>query len=64
MKWLVQDAKVHDSLFFHYSGHGGLDQQGADLDPEKGYDDVIFPVDYQQMGHIVDSDLNLYLVCS
>ncbi|KAG6370858.1 hypothetical protein JVT61DRAFT_10879 [Boletus reticuloceps] len=23
MKWLVKDTKPHDSLFFHYSGHGG-----------------------------------------
>ncbi|KIK74072.1 hypothetical protein PAXRUDRAFT_836084 [Paxillus rubicundulus Ve08.2h10] len=23
MRWLVKDARPHDSLFFHYSGHGG-----------------------------------------
>lgn len=23
MRWLVQDAKLNDALFFHYSGHGG-----------------------------------------
>jgi len=34
------------------------------VDREKGYDDVIFPVDYQQAGYIVDSDLNKFLVHS
>jgi hypothetical protein len=63
MHWLVEGAKCHDSLFFHYSGHGGQ-VTGSDVDPEKGYDDVIFPVDYQQTSHIVDSDLNNYLVHS
>jgi hypothetical protein len=61
MQWLVEGATRHDSLFFHYAGHGGQ-TAGADVDPEKGYDDVIFPVDYQQAGHIVDTDLNKYLV--
>ena len=29
MHWLVKDARPNDSLFFHYSGHGG---QTPDLD--------------------------------
>ncbi|KDN48602.1 hypothetical protein RSAG8_02589, partial [Rhizoctonia solani AG-8 WAC10335] len=38
MQWLVQDAKPNDSLFFHYSGHGG---QTKDLDGDEadGYDE-------------------------
>lgn len=28
MSWLVSDARPNDSLFFHYSGHGG---QAVDL---------------------------------
>ena len=24
MQWLVRDAQPNDSLFFHYSGHGGV----------------------------------------
>ncbi|CAE7076486.1 unnamed protein product [Rhizoctonia solani] len=39
MQWLVRDAKPNDSLFFHYSGHGG---QTKDLDGDEadGYDEV------------------------
>ncbi|KAL4069199.1 caspase domain-containing protein [Scleroderma citrinum] len=34
MRWLVKDAKSHDSLFFHYSGHGGQipDTDGDETD--------------------------------
>eukprot|EP00833_Pecoramyces_ruminatium_P000890 jgi/Orpsp1_1/1174922/evm.model.c7180000051971.1 len=34
MKWLVQGAKSGDSLFFHYSGHGGTakDTDGDEVD--------------------------------
>ncbi|CAE6500190.1 unnamed protein product [Rhizoctonia solani] len=53
MRWLVEDARPNDSLFFHYSGHGG---QVEDLDGDEidGYDEVIYPVDFKQSGHIVD----------
>ncbi|KAG9310509.1 hypothetical protein JVU11DRAFT_9656 [Chiua virens] len=53
MKWLVKDAKSHDSLFFHYSGHGGQipDTHGDEL---SGFDEVIYPVDYKAAGVIVD----------
>ena len=50
MKWLVKDARANDSLFFHYSGHGG--QSVAFLDNVNGYEDTIFPGDFQQAGHI------------
>ncbi|KIK58316.1 hypothetical protein GYMLUDRAFT_702773 [Collybiopsis luxurians FD-317 M1] len=44
MQWLVQDAQPHDSLFFHYSGHGGqrADRSGDEMDY---YDECIYPVD-------------------
>ncbi|KIY50851.1 hypothetical protein FISHEDRAFT_38321 [Fistulina hepatica ATCC 64428] len=53
MRWLVKDACPHDSLFFHYSGHGG---QTPDLDGDEtdGLDEVVFPLDYQTEGHILD----------
>ncbi|KAK0185779.1 caspase domain-containing protein [Armillaria mellea] len=53
MRWLVKDAQPDDSLFFHYSGHGGQteDKDGDEID---GYDEVIYPVDYQESGHLVD----------
>lgn len=50
MEWLVKDARANDSLFFHYSGHGG--QSVAFLDNVNGYEDTILPVDFQQAGHI------------
>jgi len=61
MEWLVKDAKKHDSLFFHYSGHGGQvkDTTGKESD---GMDEVIFPVDFQSTSHIVDNDLYTALV--
>ena len=40
-------------LFHKDSGHGG---QTKDLDGDEadGYDEVIYPVDYEQAGHLVD----------
>ncbi|KDR69952.1 hypothetical protein GALMADRAFT_214755 [Galerina marginata CBS 339.88] len=53
MRWLVRHAKTNDSLFFHYSGHGG---QTPDLDGDEvdGWDETIYPVDFKTKGHIVD----------
>ncbi|KAM6497673.1 Caspase domain containing protein [Amanita muscaria] len=61
MKWLVEGARPHDSLFIHYSGHGGQkkDTTGQEAD---GLDEVIFPLDFKQKGDIVDNDLNQILV--
>ncbi|KAF5373806.1 hypothetical protein D9758_000834 [Tetrapyrgos nigripes] len=44
MRWLVSDVEPNDSLFFHYSGHGG---QRKDVDgDEKDYnDECIYPMD-------------------
>jgi hypothetical protein len=38
------------ACFSIYSGHGG--QSVALLDSVKGYEDTIFPADFQQAGHI------------
>lgn len=61
MEWLVRDARPNDSLFFHYSGHGG---QTKDLngDEEDGYDEVIYPVDFKQNSHIVDDMMHDIMV--
>ncbi|EXJ73740.1 metacaspase-1A [Cladophialophora psammophila CBS 110553] len=61
MHWLVKDARPNDSLFFHYSGHGG---QTPDLDgdEEDGYDEVIYPVDFRTAGHIVDDEMHRIMV--
>ncbi|KAF3491284.1 metacaspase CasB [Arthroderma uncinatum] len=61
MHWLVKDARANDSLFFHYSGHGG---QTADVDgdEEDGNDEVIYPVDFRTAGHIVDDEMHRIMV--
>ncbi|TRM58659.1 caspase domain-containing protein [Schizophyllum amplum] len=61
MRWLVKDAQPDDSLFFHYSGHGG---QTKDLDGDEvdGFDEVIFPLDYEKAGHIVDDRMHSVMV--
>ncbi|KAF7437385.1 Metacaspase [Pleurotus ostreatus] len=57
MKWLVRSGRPHDSLFFHYSGHGG---QTPDLDGDEidGFDEVIFPMDYKEKGHVTDDTMH------
>lgn len=61
MQWLVAGAQPDDALFLHYSGHGG---QTADLDgdEEDGTDEVIYPVDYKNAGHIVDDEIHHMVV--
>ncbi|CAE6471517.1 unnamed protein product, partial [Rhizoctonia solani] len=61
MHWLVKDAQPNDSLFFHFSGHGG---QTKDLDGDEadGYDEVIYPMDFEHAGHIVDDDMHAIMV--
>ncbi|PIL24114.1 hypothetical protein GSI_13866 [Ganoderma sinense ZZ0214-1] len=61
MHWLVSGAHAHDSLFFHYSGHGGQvkDTDGDEVD---GFDEVIFPLDFKRSGYIVDDLMNTIMV--
>uniref|UniRef100_A0A8H7Y0F8 Peptidase C14 caspase domain-containing protein n=1 Tax=Psilocybe cubensis TaxID=181762 RepID=A0A8H7Y0F8_PSICU len=61
MQWLVQGASPNDSLFFHYSGHGGQTKD-TDGDEGDGYDEVIYPVDYEAKGHIVDDLMHEIMV--
>lgn len=63
MQWLVKDARPNDSLVFHYSGHGGVTKD-LDGDEDNGYDEVIYPLDFQQVGHIVDDDMHAIMVRS
>ncbi len=60
-KWLVNNAQPDDSLFFHYSGHGGqvADQDG---DEDDGFDECIYPLDFETNGEIIDDTLHLLLV--
>lgn len=61
MHWLVADARPNDSLFFHYSGHGGQTKD-LDGDEEDGYDETVYPLDHQQAGHIVDDEMHDIMV--
>ncbi|ORY90682.1 caspase domain-domain-containing protein [Leucosporidium creatinivorum] len=63
MQWLVKDAEPNDSLFFHYSGHGGQveDRNG---DEEDGFDESIVPLDYKTAGQIIDDDMHHIMVAS
>ncbi|KAL2818874.1 caspase domain-containing protein [Aspergillus granulosus] len=61
MQWLVHDAQPNDSLFIHFSGHGGRTPD-LDGDEDDGFDDVIYPVDYRTAGHIVDDEMHDIMV--
>ena len=61
MQWLVDGAEPNDSLFFHYSGHGGSTQD-KNGDEEDGNDEVIYPIDYKEAGHILDDEMHTILV--
>ncbi|KAG8997692.1 Ca(2+)-dependent cysteine protease [Tulasnella sp. 427] len=61
MEWLVRGAQPNDSLFFHYSGHGGLTKD-TDGDEEDGWDEVIYPMDYKETDHIVDDEMHEIMV--
>ncbi|RPB15276.1 peptidase C14 [Morchella conica CCBAS932] len=61
MHWLVKDAQPTDSLFFHYSGHGGQTKD-HDGDEGDGYDETIYPVDFRFNGHIVDDEMHRIMV--
>lgn len=61
MQWLVGDAKPNDALFLHYSGHGGQTED-LDGDEQDGTDEVIYPVDFKQAGHIVDDEIHRIVV--
>lgn len=61
MRWLVGDARPGDSLFFHYSGHGGQarDRSGEEAD---GMNETLIPLDYRSAGQIEDDEINRVLV--
>lgn len=61
MRWLVNGAKAGDSLFFHFSGHGGQApaKQGDERD---GLNETILPLDFRTAGQIEDDEINAVLV--
>lgn len=61
MQWLVAGAQAGDSLFFHYSGHGGF-QKDAGSDEVDGNDETLVPSDYTTAGQIIDDEIHSTLV--
>jgi len=59
--WLVSNNYGGDSLFLHYSGHGGQ-VKDPDGDRDSGFDDTICPVDFEQYGQITSDTLHRVLV--
>jgi len=55
-KKVIKESKPGDSIFLHYSGHGSK-VQDDDKDEDDGYDEVLVPLDFQQVGMIRDDDL-------
>lgn len=54
IRWLTHDAKTGDALFFHYSGHGGR-QENAHA--QSGYVETLCPEDYKSAGMLLDTEL-------
>jgi hypothetical protein len=57
--WLSSGAQAGDSLFFHFSGHGGLVDNHTG-EEESGKDCCIYPVDHKQAGPIIDDELHYW----
>jgi hypothetical protein len=53
---LVSSCRSGDTVFTHYSGHGGrvVDTSG---DEDDGYDETLIPVDFERAGQITDDEL-------
>jgi hypothetical protein len=61
INWLVNGLKPNESVFFHYSGHGGLtlDRSG---DEKSGFDSCIYPINKGKIEIITDDELRIMLV--
>lgn len=53
---ITQYSKAGDTVFIHYSGHGGRVRDDSG-DEEDGYDETLIPVDFKTAGHILDDEL-------
>ncbi|KAI9313542.1 caspase domain-containing protein [Dichotomocladium elegans] len=61
IRWLVNQAKAGDKLFFYYSGHG-TQVEDSDGDEVDFQDEAICPLDCDEHGVITDDWLNYNLV--
>ena len=58
---IVRMSQAGDTVFLHYSGHGGR-VRDTNGDEDDGYDETLIPVDFERAGQIVDDDLCRELV--
>lgn len=58
---LVSSCRAGDTVFTHYSGHGGRVRDTSG-DEDDGYDETLIPVDFQSAGQITDDELYRDLV--
>lgn len=58
---LVLSSKPGDTVFTHYSGHGGRVRDTSG-DEDDGYDETLIPLDFQRAGQITDDELYQVLV--
>ena len=61
INWLVKDLKSNESIFFHYSGHGGLTLDLSN-DEKSGFDSCIYPINNTKIETITDDELRELLV--
>jgi len=66
LQQLVLQSTSGDSVFFHYSGHGGLLEPSLCNNAWKrsveDYDEILYPLDHKQAGHIRDYSLFRHFV--
>jgi hypothetical protein len=60
INWLVSDLKAGDSVYFHYSGHGGLTVD-FNNDEKTGMDSCIYPICGRNVETILDDELKILL---
>lgn len=53
---LARNSVAGDTVFIHYSGHGGRVRDTSG-DEDDGYDETLIPVDFQRSGQITDDEL-------
>ena len=61
LKWLVDGAQPGDQLLLHYSGHGGL-KRNLDGTETSGFDQTMYPVDFEDAGFIDDNEIHAAVV--
>lgn len=57
----VSQGPLRTGRVLNAIGHGGQTKD-LDGDEEDGYDEVIYPVDFRQVGHIVDDEMHAIMV--